>query len=209
MVSLLHLIENNHHPFSVVERLRQRYRRLPMTFEYSIYVPGPPGITIARETACVEAQHISKQWIENLLIQLPPHSEVAWHSRVLRSGRVFHIPMVDFTGRRTVAEIGSKMNHLLDQLDGELLLFQSGSSLHGYVDVLLDELAWQRYLGKLLLLNPSGVSRRQVVDCRWVGHSLEHGFSALRWSCNSGRYRMLPRLVRRNVTNRTSACCVE
>lgn len=66
----------------------------------------------------------------------------------------------------------------------DFTLFKSGRSHHGYGPTLLTgEAAWRAYLASLLTLavpNVEGLS--SAIDCRWVGHCLSRGYSALRLS---------------------------
>lgn len=81
------------------------------------------------------------------------------------------------------------------------LLFDSGHSLHGYsTGRVLTEEAWIKFMGMLILANKDHLfdpdtcqNMKPVFDTRWVGHSLERGFGALRWSCNADKYVHIPR----------------
>ena len=47
-------------------------------------------------------------------------------------------------------------------------------------------------MGSLLLVNPPH-SSNNIIDTRWIGHRIRSGFSALRWSNNSGTYKAVPK----------------
>jgi hypothetical protein len=51
--------------------------------------------------------------------------------------------------------------------------------MHGYYFCMIGERDWYKYLGKLLLCNDPVVEDEQVVDSRWVGHSLNKTLHAL------------------------------
>ena len=74
-----------------------------------------------------------------------------------------------------------------------LYMFKSGNSLHGYVIELLSKEEWIAFMGNLLLMNFKEVS--QVVDTRWVGHSLKRKYGSLRWTCNGSKYKRVPEFL--------------
>jgi len=182
------------HPLAVVQKIKEMHSDADLIFEYSIYTPGPPGITLSRRIKQVNGDDVCQSWLQNELDNLSNGEELAWHSKVLCSGKTFHIPMADFMGQLDHNSI-ARISALLHAFDGKLFVYDSGRSLHVYVGSLIDANEWHSYLGTVLLLNPSGTSVEHIVDCRWVGHSLENGFSALRWSLNTERYTKLPSLI--------------
>lgn len=169
-----------------------------LIFTYSRYEVAPPGLqAIApRSTVLrVRASEVTPEWISRSFAELGPKEEMAWHSWVERNGVGFHIPMIDFVNRPSLSVL-YELGHLLAKemsLCGNLALFDTGRSFHGYFPDLIPERAWPKYLGHVLLL--SNDDRPPVVDVRWVGHAFVRGFTALRWSYNTNRYRAMPRLV--------------
>ena len=166
-----------------------------LTLELSRYVHLGSGRTLSREIFHVQAKYLDDTWLAEEISRLAGAQELALHSRVTRNGRIYHIPMVDFAIVESAELLLFKMQAVRRSLPVDITLYSSGQSMHGYYFCLIDEKDWYKYLGRLLLCNPPFDSNDQLVDSRWVGHSLEHGFSALRWSCNSGIYQSLPQLV--------------
>jgi hypothetical protein len=166
-----------------------------LILEFSRYVHLGLGRTLSRKTFSVEARNVDDAWLADEIRSLSEGQELALHSKVVQKDRIFHIPTVDFAHVDSLKTLLSKTRTVRQSLPVDLTLYDSGLSMHGYFFCLIDETDWYKYLGRLLLCNPPFDSNDQLVDSRWVGHSLEHGFSALRWSCNSGIYQSLPQHV--------------
>jgi len=98
--------------------------------------------------------------------------------------------MVDFLGLPNPLEVSQTMESCAA---GAWVVYNSGSSFHGYWVTLLEQEAWPQFLGGLLLRNLPAA--RQIVDDRWVGHSLIQGYSALRWTKKTDRYKSMPQAV--------------
>lgn len=166
-----------------------------LTFEFSRYIHLGLGRTLSREIFHVQAKYLDGAWLADEMRRLTTAQELALHSRVMHKDGIYHIPMVDFAEVDSTELLLSKMQTVRQSLPVDITLYNSGRSVHGYYFCLIDEKDWYRYLGRLLLNNPPRNSNREFMDSRWIGHSLENGFSALRWSCNSGVYKSLPELV--------------
>lgn len=166
-----------------------------LILEFSRYVHLGSGRTLSRETFHIEASNLDDAWLADEIRGLTKGQELAQHSRVVYKDRIHHIPMVDFAEAESTELLLLKMQAVRQSLPVDISLYSSGRSMHGYFFCLIDEKDWYEYLGRLLLCNAPFGSNRQIIDSRWVGHSLEHGFSALRWSCNSAMYQSLPQLV--------------
>jgi hypothetical protein len=166
-----------------------------LTLEFSRYVHLGLGRTLSREIFHVQARYVDDAWLADKMCRLTGAQELALHSRVTHKNRIYHIPMVDFAEVDSIELLLSKMHAVRQSLPVDITLYNSGRSVHGYYFCLIDEKDWYRYVGRLLLCNPPSDSKREFIDSRWIGHSLEHGFSALRWSCKSGIYKSLPELV--------------
>jgi len=185
------------HPCPVVEEIAARHGA-DLVFTYSHYEVAPPGLqAIAPRTAVlrVPAYDVTPDWVAHRFAELGPNEEMAWHSHVERGNDGFHIPMIDFVGRPAhslLCELG-RLLAAEAGLGGNLVLFDTGQSFHGYFPDLIRERAWRKYLGQLLILNE--YERLPVIDTRWVDHARVRGFTALRWSHNTNRYRAMPRLV--------------
>jgi len=190
------MIDFAKHPLhGLVRSLLQN--NINVVLEFSKYIHLGPGRTLSRDIFHVEAGNLDTEWLANQLENLSREQELALHSKVLQQGQTYHIPMVDFVQSKSTEILVDKMRPVSQLLSTDIALYDSGQSMHGYYFCLISEKEWYEYLGKLLLCNDP-LADEQVVDSRWVGHSLEHGFSALRWSCNSGIYSGLPQLVHVN-----------
>lgn len=174
-----------------------------LVLEFSRYVHLSPGRTLSRDIFHVEAANLNGAWLAKQIGGLTQKQELALHSKVLQQGQTYHIPMIDFAHVKSIEMLLEKTSPVSQFLSTDISLYDSGQSMHGYYFCMIGERDWYKYLGKLLLCNDPLVEDEQVVDSRWVGHSLEHGFSALRWSCNSGIYSGVPQLV--NALNNRQA----
>ena len=186
------MIDLERHPFAVIRNIKSQFFLDDAEFEYSRYVSGGRGRTISREICKVKGSELSTKWFLKELSLLKAGEELAWHSSVYRLGARFHIPMVDFQGIYQENKFKPLVQNLLKRVKGNAYIFDSGRSSHGYMLSLLTEEEWYFYLGLLLLSNPFSSSEPQIVDSRWVGHSLKQGFSALRWSKNTELYLQVP-----------------
>jgi hypothetical protein len=166
-----------------------------LVLEYSTYVYRGYGITESRNVFSVRADHIGEKWLEDKIRGLSDDQELAVHSRVKVESKVFHVPMIDFVNANYYNQIRERIQHINSKLGQDIWIYSSGRSLHGYFFLLLEEARWIEFLGGLLLCNSRGEFPNEIVDSRWVGHSLDHGFSALRWSQNTERHRTAPSLL--------------
>jgi hypothetical protein len=183
------------HPSLLVEEIVARHGG-DLIFTYSRYEVAPPGLQAAAprsDVLRVPAYDVTPDWLADRFAELGPSEEMAWHSWVEREGVGFHIPMIDFIGRpanSSLCELGRTLAANM-ALNGDLFLFETGRSLHGYFSDLISERAWPKYLGQLLIHH----DRPPMIDTGWIGHALVRGFTALRWSHNTNRYRAMPRLA--------------
>jgi len=185
------------HPCLLVEQIVAR-RGADLIFTYSRYEVAPPGLQAAAPRSNmlqVPACDVTPDWLADRFAELGPNEEMAWHSWVECKGVGFHIPMIDFFSRPTHSVLCEVSRMLTAEmgLSRHFDFFETGRSFHGYFSDLIPERAWPKYLGHLLSLNEH--DRPPVIDTRWVGHALVRGFTALRWSHNTNRYRAMPRLV--------------
>lgn len=95
-----------------------------------------------------------------------------------------HIPMIDFKTPDLskviycMSNLESKFGGKID-IDGHIYL--SGNSYHFYGNKIMDQEEWIYFLGELLLYDEF----KEVIDIRWIGHSLKSGMCALRVSNNT------------------------
>jgi hypothetical protein len=182
------------HPYSVAEEIAGRYG-VDLVFTYSRYRIAPPGHqAVAPRSAAfrVAAREVTQEWLGERFAELGPNEEMAWHSLVESGGVSSHIPMIDFIGRppdSVLRELDRKLTGEMG-LNGHLVVFETGRSFHGYFPDLIPGHVWENYLGQLLLINEPALP--PVIDARWIGHALVRGFTALRWSHNTNRYRAMP-----------------
>lgn len=185
------------HPRLLVEELVAR-RGAELIFTYSRYEVAEPGLqAIAPRSAVlrVPACDVTPDWLADRFAELGPNEEMAWHSWVECKGIGFHIPMIDFIGQPDHSILCELSRMLVTEmgLNGHFVFFETGRSFHGYFPDLMPERTLPEYLGQLLLLNEH--ARPPIIDTRWVGHALVRGFTALRWSHNTNRYKAMPRLA--------------
>lgn len=69
-------------------------------------------------------------------------------------------------------------------------IYSSGRSYHAYGASILTFEEWAKWLGEMLLINTPG--ENNIVDVRWIGHSLKRSQSFLRLTANSSGYLMVP-----------------
>ena len=120
---------------------------------------------------------------------LESHEELAIHSRINKSGGEYHIPMIDFDTNNK--ENIKKIKPLLNKFNIKSgIIFSSGNSFHMYGDSLLcGREQWIKFMGTALR---DYSYKTHIIDCRWIGHRLISGYSSLRISNNSGKYKKKP-----------------
>jgi hypothetical protein len=184
-------MSTSNHPFSFLSA-KLLDQKPELVLEFSKYVHLGRGKTLSREILQAEARHIDSHWVHLQFLTLLKGQELALHSRIYDNDKIYHIPMIDFINTTSEEEALEKVRHISKILRSDIYLFKSGNSLHGYYFCLIDENQWHKYLGSLLLCNPPPNAGEEIIDSRWIGHSLEHGFSALRWSHNTEIYQSIP-----------------
>lgn len=179
--------------------------------EYSKYVYTRRGVTDRRDILHVSFNSLH-QVLQSAEKELKPNEELAIHSKVVIDNQTFHLPFIDFkvpnlnnNGEHGIAyqNIRKKLKHLTEETelfsDSGTYIINSGSSYHGFFDALLTKEQWIQFIAALLLEHNTVDHPIEVVDVRWVGHSLENGFSSLRITNNTGRYARKPALEREKV----------
>jgi hypothetical protein len=189
---------------ALVRLLRDVARREPSgEFEFSRYINGLPGTAGTRTFVHVQENKISASWIQQTIDALTGQEELALNSRYRVNGRILHIPMIDFVAGNLQDLQFEKIEKFACRLRASCIVASSGNSYHAYFSALLDESEWRAYLGELLLQTPPVYEGSPMpIDVRWVGHSLINGFSALRCSRRTPRYKHTPYLIEKRVLNK-------
>ncbi len=156
--------------------------------ELSQYVPGPKGVTLSREVKRVSPTMAD---LNSCFKDKIKGADIAIHN-VVRVGRTQRfIPMIDLS-ISVFDDINlSKVSKLIDV---PFYVYSSGRSYHVYFMTLLKHSEWIKFLGKCLLMNDRNTPF-EIVDSRWIGHSLEKNYSALRITANNAQYLKKPELV--------------
>jgi len=177
------------HPYYFMQDLLADER---MTFEFSKYIYVPDTLLDSRDVIRVHGGTANSSWVNKEIDNLETTQELAFHSIVKINKRSFHIPMIDFAIETSLDRyfIDRLHQYLPRAVFLNLALYTSGRSYHAYSTRLLSPLEWIDFMGRLLLINPR--NGPNLIDSRWVGHRLVGGYSALRWSNNSGTYAGLP-----------------
>lgn len=182
------------HPIFVYKSIIEKMSSNDLELEFSKYVYKMRGITDKREIINIPAEKLSGKWLIDMISTLSDNEEFACHSKVLVGGDTWHVPLIDFV----VTDIKKIPKDALDlisrTLNSSFFLFSSGTSYHGYFNTIVSKENWLYFIGEILLLNNSPKYQYNIVDSRWVGHALQQGFAALRWSNKTKR--AIPKLVK-------------
>jgi hypothetical protein len=177
------------HPIGIIQRLTPDHGE-SLSFEFSRYKYEPRAIEDNRKSFRVDLED-AVPWVEKMVAGLGSQEDLAFHSRVyLKNERIRQIPMIDFVGKPTRADLNRVAEALGSFQISSFDIFDSGRSLHLYGLTLITHEEWLRFLGRILLLNLPG--QPEVVDTRWVGHRLMAGYGTLRWTKNNDHYQKLP-----------------
>jgi hypothetical protein len=172
----------------IVDFLEEFNREENISLEFSIYKSGGQGKTIYRKKIKINKYFIES--IHNLEKGLQQDEELAINSRIFIDKKIRYIPLCDFSFHY-YNQMKSYIYDLSNYLNANIYIYNSGRSHHMYCLKVLTLREWSKYCGHLLLLNPPD-KPFYVVDSRWVGHSLEQGFGALRLTANSSFYIQQP-----------------
>ncbi|MBX9849848.1 MAG: hypothetical protein K2X64_11185 [Rhodocyclaceae bacterium] len=183
---------NQQHPFHFLSSLIDGSAS---NFHLSKYVYVNDSLFDERELLYIGSDDFSESWVNATIKSLASNQELAMHSNVQIRGRTWHIPMIDFSLHEEIASsaIDRLKAFLPRPVIRDMAFFSSGRSFHAYSTTLLSPKEWVDFIGRLLLVNPR--DGNPIIDTRWVGHRLIGGFSALRWSNNSGLYLREPEKV--------------
>ncbi|MDI5933625.1 hypothetical protein [Halomonas kalidii] len=149
-----------------------------------------------REVFSVGSSMIGREWLNDEINKLQENQELAFHSLFIRKGRKYHVPMVDFSIKEWEKDyVISRMLRLIGKrVVTNMAVYDSGRSFHGYSKSILSPKEWLEFMGRLLLVNPSG--EEEIIDSRWVGHRVIGGYSSLRLSNNTHQYVKLPSRIK-------------
>ena len=161
------------------------------TLSFSKYDIGEPGLQYIQKRKIINLNRseFGFDWLDQQMTNLKLNQELTWNSNVKISNKTYHVPMIDFeVGIDSDIIKATAVDLLLELNLQELWFLKSGRSFHAYGFPLLKKQEWYQYLGKLLTLPRN----YPCIDTRWIGHSLKRGYSALRWSHKTNRYKQLP-----------------
>jgi hypothetical protein len=169
--------------------------------EFSKYIIGPSGQQFEkqREIITVSKNNLNYNWVTIQLASLQDMQEFGINSLVLIDNIKYHIPMIDFEPYTNEEFFSSSLSFIVKELElTDIWCFRSGNAYHAYGAPLLQSNDWYQYLGKLLTIS----TELPPADKRWIGHSLKRGYSVLRWTRNTNRYKQTPTFlchIRNNV----------
>lgn len=205
MVSKYSIQEKSKSPLSKIlefEILKTHFQNL--IFQYSVYINGEPGYgkTEHRETSKIVDIISFSEHLSAIINNLKTREELAFHSVIIRNNTRYHLPLIDFA-KPNIEDVFESICKLQENgnYNYDFYLFKSGRSYHAYIDTLLTDYQWKKFLGHLLLLNNE---KKNITDTRWIGHSMIQGFSSLRLSCNTPLYRSYPTYWRKIPKRRSS-----
>lgn len=177
---------------------------------FSKYVYTRRGITDKRVPFSAKFHDLERS-ISEIEKTLAPNEEIALHSLVQLEGKTLYLPFIDFKISKAEAFLDDEPIHIQTYVNikkylTEILpkkylvknqdfILDSGNSFHGYFDALMDKEQLDKFLAALLLENNTVDHPYEIVDNRWIGHTLRNGFSSLRITNNTSHYLNTPTLV--------------
>jgi len=164
--------------------------------EFSIYTYNPQSILDERSILFIDVDQFDENWLNQKIESLQTGEELAFHSKVRKGKRNFHLPLIDFSCSINDLELAkSALRKVLpNKIVSGLRFYDSGRSMHAYGSALMSNSEWVKVMGAILLANLP--NEKVIVDSRWVGHRLMGGFSSLRWTSNSDAYLKTPSLIK-------------
>lgn len=181
----------NSSPLLFIRMLLEKNISKNVELEFSKYTSGGQGITLNRFVFRLSLDQGILLKIDELIENLNEGEELAIHSNIYINKKRKCLPLIDFSFIEFDENTKKSVFKIHEYLNTSIYLFKTGRSYHGYSLKKLSPNAWKSYLGFLLLQNRPGNSF-EIVDSRWIGHSLEQNFSALRLSNNSKFYLQYP-----------------
>lgn len=163
-------------------------------FSYYKYIPQ----SILDDRVIVELRNPTAENIIELIEKSPADHELAFHSRYKYTsgrGKTRFLPVIDFVCHandvKKAAEYARKM--LPHNLWRGLYFYDSGRSMHGYINSEITKSDFVDFMGRCLLMNMP--NRKELVDSRWIGHRIMAGYGSLRVSHKTKQYLLEPRLL--------------
>lgn len=181
-------VKINRHPINFIGHLKIPENAI-LTF--SDYLYDKKSFRDERSLFDFQKKELNENWFINHILSMDPLYELALHSSFEVDGEKFHIPMIDFTAKRSEQNSLSALRELSEFWETDFLIFFSGRSFHAYGVKPITDIEWVKFMGSLLLLNVRGTTNK-LIDTRWVGHRILAGYSALRWSNNTNHYKAFP-----------------
>ncbi len=140
--------------------------------------------------------------IETLLSD-NPGTDVTISSKVLFSGNVSHIPMLDMLipiaedkDTQKVVQLSIDIDRFLERTEagtqfGPATVYKSGNSFHlyGLATIPIFESKWHKVAAAVMVCD-----RNHIADHAWLGFCLSRGESRLRLTAVQAKYRQLPTL---------------
>lgn len=184
-------IKFNRHPVSYLDVMGMPVK---CKLTLSNYIYEKHSFNDIRSQFQIESKDVNKEWLTNHILSMDTASELALHSVIDVNEARYHIPMIDFTAKRSEKNTLLALKNLSHFWEMDFLIFFSGRSFHAYGTRLIIDSDWVKFMGSLLLLNLRGTTNK-LIDTRWVGHRILAGYAALRWSNNTSQYKAFPTFV--------------
>ncbi|MEQ1091401.1 hypothetical protein ABLT91_13810 [Acinetobacter pittii] len=181
---------NTSHPFFFLKNFLDS----DSTYSLSKYIYLPDSLSDERIITQVSGYNFDLNFVNTTICSLDYDQELAFHSIIkTKYGKKLHIPMIDFSTDNLNIDVYYRLKNFIDyKILSNMVFYSSGNSFHAYSSKLLTHKEWLNFMGSLLLVNPPH-SSHNIIDTRWIGHRIRSGFSALRWSNNSGTYKAVPK----------------
>ena len=150
------MIDN--HPFFTIynDFLMKKKKSLEeYTFHFSKYIYIPDSIDDERKHFIIKGDEFTKERIESEIASLNKGEELAFHSTIEINGKTYHFPFIDFSISIDDWNFDRDFIRLKRTIPKahEIILFNSGRSLHGYSLKLLTQKEWIDFMGRLLLVD--------------------------------------------------------
>lgn len=143
-------------------------------------------IEIRKEDLTIEA-------IKTNINELKDDEELSVLSLIKVGNFNYHIPMIDFLAKKRTESTVLAINETSKRWNITFNIYNSGRSIHAYGTKLLTQNQWVNFMGYLILLNNK--SGEKVTDVRWIGHRLMSGYSSLRITNNTNKYKAMPTYI--------------
>ena len=190
----------NNNPIDFIDKAHPVWMLLPWiedpdyNFLLSKYIYTKDSLSDKREYVILKGGLDWKERLCNLIKALSPEEEVSLHSNILKNGKLYHLPMLDFAKEKLNEKDLERIKNILPEGIGkEMVFFKTGRSWHGYGRKLLNsngELI--NFLAQSLLINLP--NEAPIVDPRWIAHRILAKQGGLRITSNSSRHDFPPKL---------------